>query len=62
MAFNEHWREWLTEQVRKLGLRADDSVGNFILIHFPEDGPHNAKAADAFLTSRGLILRGVGNY
>ncbi len=62
VSFNEHWREWLIEHIRKLGLRVDDSVGNFVLIHFPEEGPHNAKAADEFLTARGLILRGVANY
>lgn len=59
---NDHWREWLIEHIRKLGLRADDSVGNFILIHFPSEGPHTAKKADAFLTARGLILRAVANY
>lgn len=62
ISFNEHWREWLIEHIRKLGLRVDDSVGNFVLIHFPEEGAHNAKAADEFLTARGLILRGVANY
>jgi len=59
---NDHWREWLIEHIRKLGLRADDSAGNFILIHFPSEGPHTAKKADAFLTARGLILRAVANY
>ena len=59
---NEKWKAWLTEHIRKTGLRVDDSVGNFVLIHFPETGAHTAKAADAFLHSRGLSLRGVGNY
>ena len=62
VAFNDLWREWLTEHIRKLGLRVDESVGNFILIHFPAEGPHSAMAADAFLSARGLILRAVGNY
>jgi histidinol-phosphate aminotransferase len=62
IAHNDHWREWLIEHIRKLGLRADDSVANFVLIHFPPDGPHNAERADEFLTARGLILRAVGNY
>jgi histidinol-phosphate aminotransferase len=61
-AYNEKWRGWLTDALRKTGLRVDDSVANFILIHFPASGPHTAKAADAFLSSRGLILRGVANY
>jgi histidinol-phosphate aminotransferase len=59
---NETWKAWLTEQIGKTGLRVDDSVGNFILIHFPVDGAHTAKAADAFLNARGLSLRGVANY
>jgi histidinol-phosphate aminotransferase len=39
----------------------DDSVANFVLIHFPE-GASDAKTADAFLMSRGLILRAIGSY
>lgn len=62
IAHNDHWREWLIEHIRKLGLRVDESVGNFVLIHFPSEGPHMAAKADAYLTARGLILRGVVNY
>lgn len=61
VAHNEQWRVWLTDEIRKLGLRVDDSVANFVLIHFPQ-GKKDAKAADAFLMKRGLILRGVGSY
>lgn len=59
---NEHWRGWLTDEIRKTGLRVDDSVGNFVLIHFPQEKGRTAKDADAFLTAKGLILRGVANY
>jgi histidinol-phosphate aminotransferase len=38
------------------------SVGNFILIHFPETPGRSAKEADAFLGRRGLILRAVAAY
>ena len=38
------------------------SVGNFVLIHFPDDTTHSAEAADAFLTQRGYILRRVSGY
>jgi histidinol-phosphate aminotransferase len=62
IAYNEKWKSWLIEHIRRTGLRVDDSVANFVLIHFPPDGPHTAKAADAFLSARGLILRGVANY
>jgi histidinol-phosphate aminotransferase len=59
-AHNEKWRAWLTENIRKLGLRVDDSVCNFVLIHFA--GVERAAEADAFLSKRGLILRAVANY
>jgi histidinol-phosphate aminotransferase len=61
VAHNTQWRRWLTEEIRELGLRVDDSAANFVLIHFPP-GAKNARAADAFLTGRGVILRGVGAY
>jgi histidinol-phosphate aminotransferase len=57
---NSKWRPWLIEEIRKIGLRADDSQTNFILIHFPMD--KNAQQADDFLMARGLILRGVASY
>ena len=38
------------------------SVGNFILIHFPDTPGKTAKEVDAILTQRGFILRGVGAY
>jgi histidinol-phosphate aminotransferase len=62
VAHNEKWKAWLIENIRKLGLRVDDSVGNFVLIHFASDGPHTAAAANHFLSERGLTLRGLGNY
>jgi histidinol-phosphate aminotransferase len=59
---NETWKAWLTDHIRRMGLRVDDSVGNFMLIHFPESGAHSMKAADAFLTARGLELRSLTVY
>jgi histidinol-phosphate aminotransferase len=59
---NEKWLAWLTEEIRKLGLTVTPSVGNFILIHFPETKGKTAKDADALLTSRGLVMRAVGAY
>jgi len=61
-AHNEKWRGWLTAEIRKLGFRVDDSVANFILIHFPKDKGRTAQDADAFLAAHGLILRGVAAY
>ncbi len=59
-AHNDKWKTWLTDEIRKLGLRVDDSVGNFVLIHFA--GTEQAHAADHFLAGKGLILRGVAAY
>jgi histidinol-phosphate aminotransferase len=61
VAHNSQWRDWLTREIRALGLRVDDSAANFVLIHFAP-GARDAKAADAFLIGRGVILRGVGAY
>jgi histidinol-phosphate aminotransferase len=58
---NSKWLAWVTTEIRKTGLRVDDSVANFVLIHFPQ-GDKSAANADAFLTSNGVILRGVGAY
>jgi histidinol-phosphate aminotransferase len=58
----EKWRNWLTEEIGKLGLKVTPSVANFILIHFPLDQGRTAAEADAFLTERGLVLRVVSSY
>jgi len=59
---NDHWLPWLTKEIEALGLSVTPSVGNFLLIHFPQNKGRSAKEADAFLTERGLILRAVGAY
>jgi len=59
--FNAKWREWLTQEISKLGLKVYPSVANFILIEFPK-GKHSSANANAFLMERGLIPREVANY
>ena len=61
-AHNSHWLAWLTQELTSLGLKVTPSVGNFLLIHFPDTPGKTAKEADAFLTKRGLILRAVAGY
>ena len=61
-AHNTQWLSWLSDEIAKLGLTVTPSVGNFLLIHFPETKGKTAKEADAFLTKRGLILRAVAGY
>ena len=58
-AHTEHWRNWLTEEIGKLGLKVTPSVANFVLIHFPQEKGKTAQDADAFLTKRGLVLRAL---
>ncbi len=59
---NDCWLPWLTQEISKLGLMVTPSVGNFLLIHFPETKGRTAAEADAFLTKRGLVLRRVAAY
>jgi histidinol-phosphate aminotransferase len=61
-AHTEHWRNWLTDELAKLGLKVTPSVANFVLIHFPLEKGKTATEADAFLTKRGLVLRALNNY
>lgn len=54
------WREWTTQALRGLGLTVPDSHGNFVLARFASAAA--ADAADAFLRSRGIIVRKIGGY
>lgn len=62
VAHNDRWLPWLEAEIGKLGLVVTPSVANFILIRFPKDAGRTAKDADAFLKSKGLILRMVASY
>ena len=64
-AHNDTWLAWTREQVLALGLETPPSAGNFILIKFPVKPGQNsaiADAADAFLNSRGIIVRRMAAY
>ena len=62
LAHNDQWLPWTAAEIAGLGLEVTPSVGNFVLIHFPGTQGRTAAAADAFLTSRGLILRRMDAY
>ena len=62
VAHNDRWLAWLTEEIEGLGVKVTPSVGNFLLLHFPGTSGQSAAAADAFLASRGFILRAVVAY
>jgi histidinol-phosphate aminotransferase len=55
----ERWRPWLAEQITGLGFEVFPSAGNFVLARFPGGA---ATEAEAFLASRGVLVRGVANY
>ncbi|MGE3646253.1 MAG: histidinol-phosphate transaminase [Beijerinckiaceae bacterium] len=59
---NDKWLPWLIENISALGLEVTPSVANFLLIHFPKEAGKTAKDAEAFLSSNGVVLRGVGGY
>ncbi len=59
---NEKWLPVVTGELEKLGLKVTPSVGNFILVHFPDVAGKRAPDADAYLLERGCVLRLVGNY
>lgn len=62
IAHNDKWLAWTTQELRGLGLQVTESVGNFVLIHFDAEGAHTAAKADAFLHSRGIIMRSTAGY
>jgi histidinol-phosphate aminotransferase len=62
VSHNEEWLPKATAAVEKLGLRVTPSVANFILIHFPETPGKTAADAEAFLSSRGVVVRRVAGY
>ena len=59
---NETWLQWLTDELARLGLRVTPSVGNFLLVHFPDVVGKSAAEADEFLCARGYVLRRVSAY
>jgi histidinol-phosphate aminotransferase len=61
-AHNDVWLPWFSAEVAKLGLKPFPSVANFLLVEFPEDEKRGAKAANAFMQARGILLRPVGVY
>ena len=52
----------MREQLTGLGLEVVPSVGNFLLVGFPERKAMNASAADQFLQARKIFVRPMGAY
>ncbi len=62
VAHNDRWLPQLTEALEAIGLSVTPSVGNFLLVHFPDADGRRADDADAFLLEHGLVTRKVGAY
>lgn len=59
---NDIWLPWVTAELGRLGLKVAPSVGNFVLVRFPDSPRRNADAANDFLCARGIIPRKMGVY
>jgi histidinol-phosphate aminotransferase len=60
-AYVAQWLPRLIQAIRGVGFEVFPSAGNFVLVRFP-DPARSAARADAFLQSRGVIVRAVGGY
>jgi histidinol-phosphate aminotransferase len=61
-AHNRLWLPWLATELAALGLRIRPSLGNFLLVEFPQAGGRSATAANAHLEAAGVIPREVAAY
>lgn len=59
---NDKWLAIMQKELADIGLKPYPSVGNFILVEFPEESSKNAVSADRFLQAQGIIARAVGSY
>lgn len=57
---NTKWRTWLANALAEMGVPSDVSKANFILARF--SNVQEAEACDAFLQSKGVIVRRVAGY
>lgn len=67
VAHNDKWLPLLTRDIQALGIDVTQSVGNFIMLTFPErafpkNHTHMAADADSFLLQNGIILRRIDKY
>lgn len=62
IANNDKVRPWFVGQVEALGLTVNPSVGNFVLVRFPEQAGADAAAAYEALLAGGVVSRRMGGY
>jgi len=58
----DRWRPYLVQQLGGIGLEPVPSAANFVLVGFPKTPGKTAADAEAFLASKGLIVRAVAGY
>ena len=58
---NTSWLPWMSERMAALGLDVVPSVGNFVLVRFPDEPGRNADAAMRFLNEHGIIPRSTAS-
>lgn len=56
------WRPWLAQQVGGLGLETVPSQANFLCVRFPHEQGRTAADAEAFLATRGILVRSLAAY
>ena len=61
-AHNRTWLPWLERELAALGLRTHPSLGNFLLVEFPQDPGRDAVSANAHLEAEGVIPRQMDAY
>ena len=59
---NEHERAVMTQRLRGLGLRVQDSAGNFLLVHFEQVPGRAASDMQAYLAKEGVMVREMTAY
>ena len=59
---NDVWLPKVTAAVEELGLKVTPSVGNFVLVHFPQDTAKTAPLANEFLASNNVVVRRMDAY
>ena len=62
VAHNAAWLPKVSEALAAIGLTVTPSVGNFILVHFPQTPGKTAAEADQHLVSQGIFLRRMEGY
>jgi histidinol-phosphate aminotransferase len=62
VALVAQWRPWLAQQLGGLGLEVFPSQANFVLARFPAMPGKTAAEAEAWLATKGVLVRYLANY